>query len=119
MRARTQSESSAGDQSVVWISVIVVGMLKVVSFWICFKGRTIKPSPQIKCTERKRGFEEDSKGLGLRQHNRDVPVWKGAGNPPPFLLLIARISSFKCVSVDSVGRETKLRWSYLVTAGRD
>lgn len=83
-----------------------------------FKGRTIKPSPQIKCTEKKRGFEGDSKGLGLRHHNRDVPVWKGAGNPLTFLFLMARTSSYKCVSVDSVDR-TKLRWSYLVTAGRD
>lgn len=37
MDGRTQSKGSAGDQSVVWASVIVVGMLEVVSFCMCLK----------------------------------------------------------------------------------
>lgn len=64
----------AGDYSVVWTTVTVVGVSKRGQFLDMFKGRAIRTSQQIKCTKRKRVVKEDAKGLGLSHQKTELPA---------------------------------------------
>ena len=80
----------------MWTSVTVVGVSRVVKFWIFLK---VEPSGLSNGVNVQREREESG---GVQKFgsdppedrvasNRDVPIWKGAGTPPHFSLLVAGI----------------------------